>query len=243
MTAVVVIQARMGSTRLPGKVMRKIYGKTILRHVVDRITSTKGINEIVIATTESALDDVIVNEAKAIGVNVFRGNENDVLDRYYKAASSYKADTVIRVTSDCPLIDSEILSSMISHYKSTDFDYVSNTIKRTFPRGLDAEIFSFKSLEEAFYNASSPAFREHVTPYIYNNRDDFKIYDYLNPVDYSKYRWTLDTIEDWHLIEKIYHELYESKQIYYWKNILSLIEKKPELHHINMHVEQKKVLE
>ncbi|SHN67083.1 spore coat polysaccharide biosynthesis protein SpsF [Paenibacillus sp. ov031] len=242
MKTVVIIQARMGSTRLPGKVMKKLFGKTILQHVTDRISSIGDINEIVIATTESSLDDIIVDEAKAIGINVFRGSENDVLDRYYRAALTCKAETIIRITSDCPLIDSNIVSSMISQFNNKDYDYVSNTINRTFPRGLDAEIFSIQALEEAFLNASSPSFREHVTPYIYNNKTEFKIYDYLNDIDYSKYRWTLDTVEDWKLIESIYCYLYESKQIYDWKNIISLMECKPELHKINCHIEQKKVM-
>lgn len=241
MNMVAIIQARMGSTRLPGKVMKKIFGKSILEHVVRRTSACEGINNIVIATTALEQDQVIVEEAKRLGVDVFCGAEHDVLDRYYQAAIKYKADSIMRITSDCPIIDAAILSKMITIYHNSDFDYVSNTLKRSFPRGLDAEIFSMESLKNAYQNADNEELKEHVTPYIYLNPDQFSIYHYESKEDYSMYRWTLDTEEDWILINKIYESLYVEGELFSWKKGIELMNQKPELPKINLHVEQKKI--
>lgn len=238
-----IIQARMGSTRLPEKVMKNIGGKTVLEHVIDRVKQSKLIDEIVIATTIIDRDDVIEVEALRCGVKVFRGSEEDVLSRYYYAANESNLDVVVRITSDCPLIDPNILDEIINHHLVNDYDIVSNagadSLKRTYPRGLDTEIFSFEVLEKAFYNAKEKYQREHVTPYIYETSSN--VYYYKNDIDYSMYRWTLDTEEDFELISKIYKNLYHGKHDFYLDDIVKLFEKEPKLYDINAHIQQKKI--
>ncbi|MNW44049.1 3-deoxy-manno-octulosonate cytidylyltransferase [compost metagenome] len=238
---VAIVQARMRSTRLPGKVMKNLKGKTVLQHVVDRISQVPEIDQIVIATTSQSIDEQIVDEALNLGIKVYRGSEEDVLSRYYEAALESDADTIIRITSDCPIIDSEVISDIIRCYQNGDFDYVSNTISRTYPRGLDVEVFSFSSLQAAHNEANNNEYREHVTPFIYNHPARFKLYAFKAKNDYSRYRWTLDTIEDWTLIEKIYENLYKKGEIFTWRNVLDLMEAEPYLAEINANVEQKKL--
>lgn len=243
MKTVVIIQARVGSTRLPGKVMKIISGRTVLEHVVERVKQCNEINEVIIATTTHFQDDIIEKVSRNIGVKCFRGSESDVLSRYYFAAKENNADIIVRITSDCPLIDPKVMDEVIQFYKKHDFPYVSNgntdSILRTFPRGLDTEVFGYKELEEAFLKAKEPYQREHVTPYLYE--EERKIYFYKNDNDYSKFRWTLDTEEDWKLIQEIYIELYKGEHNFYLEDIIALMEEKPELYNINKEIEQKKL--
>ncbi|NBG89529.1 cytidylyltransferase domain-containing protein [Isachenkonia alkalipeptolytica] len=239
----VIIQARMGSTRLPGKIMKKLQGKTVLEHVIERVKQSKLIDEIIIATTTHGRDDVIETEALWCGVKVFRGSEDDVLSRYYYAAKENHLDVVVRITSDCPLIDPQILDEGIQYCVNNNYDIVSNAgsdlSKRTYPRGLDTEIFSFEVLEKSFAYAKETYQREHVTPYIYENFNN--AYYYKNDIDYSKHRWTLDTDEDFLLISEIYKHLYHGEHDFYLSDIVSLFDVKPELFSINAHIEQKKL--
>lgn len=238
-----IIQARMGSTRLSGKVMKDLEGKTVLEHVIDRVKQSKMIDEIIIATTIHERDLVIEEEALRCGVKAFRGSEDDVLSRYYYAAKENDLDVVVRITSDCPLIDPKVLDEVIQCYVNNDYDIVSNAgsdlSKRTYPRGLDTEVFSFKVLENAFSNAKETYQREHVTPYIYENST--WVYYYKNDIDYSKHRWTLDTDEDLNLISEIYKHLYHGEHDFYLSDIVKLFEERPELFNINAHIEQKKL--
>lgn len=238
-----IIQARMGSSRLPGKVMTKIMNKTVLEHVVRRVKQSKLINEIIVATTTLDQDKIIEQEAIRINANVFLGSEENVLSRYYYAAKMFDLDIVVRITSDCPLIDPIILDDLIKMYLSNDYDIVSNAgpnqIDRTFPRGLDAEVFSFEVLEETFLNASQKYHIEHVTPYIYENKS--KVLYYKNEIDYSKYRLTLDTKEDYILIKKIYENLYKESKFFYLNEIIELLKSDESLFLINSHIEQKKI--
>ncbi|MFU0784416.1 MAG: 3-deoxy-manno-octulosonate cytidylyltransferase [Thermoanaerobacterium thermosaccharolyticum] len=244
MNVVCIMQARTGSTRLPGKVLKKICGKTVLEHDIDRLKRVKNINKIVVATTILEKDDVIVEEAKRLGVVYFRGSEEDVLSRYYYAAKESNAEVVVRVTSDCPLIDSEVTEKTIQYYldNKDKYDYVSNTIDRTYPRGLDTEVFSFKVLERAFIEAKSTRDKEHVTPYIWDNPSIFRLAQYKNEIDYSNLRWTLDTKEDFQLISNIYHKLYSKEgNQFNMSDILSLYKKYPELLKINENIMQKEI--
>lgn len=240
-----IIQARMGSTRLPGKVMMKIQGKTVLEHVISRVQLSKEIDEIIVATTNKPDDDVIVDEAMRLGVKCFRGPEEDVLSRYYYAAKENNTDVIVRITSDCPLIDPLVIDEMVSEYKMLykvdKIDYLSNTIKRTYPRGLDVEIVSFKGIEEAFSYADKHYQREHVTPYFHDNPQKFILINYQSKVDYSDYRLTLDTTEDLELITTIYSNLYKNGIDFYLSNIISLFEFNPNLVKINNFIEQKKI--
>lgn len=239
----IIVQTRMGSTRLPGKVMLDLCGKPVIRHVIERLKQSRLADDIIIATTTSENDDIIVEQACKEGVKHFRGSEEDVLSRYYNAAKDNKLDAIVRVTSDCPLIDPIVLDNIVECYKNNDYDIVTNAgsdaTKRTFPRGLDTEVFSFAVLEKAFKNACEKYQREHVTPFIYENST--KILYFLNTADYSKYRWTLDTSEDFELIQKIYLFLYKGVHNFYMRDILNIFELHPELAGINAHVEQKKL--
>lgn len=239
----VIIQARMGSTRLSGKVMIELSGKTILHHVIERVQQSELVDVIVIATTTNRRDDVIADEAVKCGVKVFRGDENDVLSRYYYAAKEYDIEVVIRITSDCPLIDPHVMDNIITYYLNGNYEIVTNAgsdlSQRTYPRGLDVEIFSFDALQNAYDHADKTYQCEHVTPYIYENCKS--IYFYKNDIDFSKYRWTLDTEEDLELITKVYERLYKGKHDFYLAQIVDLFNQDPELYHINEHVEQKKL--
>jgi spore coat polysaccharide biosynthesis protein SpsF len=238
---VVIIQARMGSTRLFGKIMKKICGKTILEHDILRISEAKNIDEIIIATTVAPADIAIKEEAKRLRIKSFCGSENNVLSRYYYAAKENNANIVVRITSDCPLYDATLLDDMLEIFSSLKYDYLSNCIKRTYPRGLDTEIFTFAALEKSYNNATEESQKEHVTPYIYQNLDIFKLQNYISKENNSKFRWTLDTKEDFEFIEAVYNELYQEGKIFNTAEILKLLKEKPELININSHIEQKKV--
>ncbi|MFU0781508.1 MAG: 3-deoxy-manno-octulosonate cytidylyltransferase [Thermoanaerobacterium thermosaccharolyticum] len=245
MKKVAIIQARMGSTRLPGKVMKIIMDKPVIGHVVNRVKASKEIDDIIIATTTKKEDDIIVEEAKKLNVKYFRGSEEDVLSRYYYAAKENNADIVIRITSDCPLIDPQIIDKIIKTFietsKKEKIDYLSNTIERTYPRGLDVEVFNFETLEKAFKEADRPYQREHVTPYIYENHEIFKIKQIKNNIDYSNYRWTLDTIEDFKVIETIYENLYKENELFYMEDIIKFQKEHPEIAKINENIKQKEL--
>nr|WP_294572350.1 glycosyltransferase family protein [uncultured Romboutsia sp.] len=240
---VAIIQARVGSTRLPKKVLKNIDDKSVLNHVVARVNQSKYIDKVVIATTDLEQDYEIVKECEKIGVNYFRGSESDVLSRYYHAAKQNNADIVIRITSDCPLIDPNVIDDIVKFYLDNDYDVVTNAVsdltKRTYPRGLDTEVFSFDKLEQAYNEANEDYHKEHVTPYIYENAD--KVYYYMNDIDYSKYRWTLDTEEDFELINRLYNLLYKGKHDFYLNDIVKVMEENKELYKINEHIEQKKI--
>lgn len=236
-----IIQARMGSTRLPGKVMLDLCGRPVIHHVIDRVLESRLLNLVVIATTDLDKDDVL-----AMAVNnyhpkivLFRGSEEDVLDRYYQAAKHFGIETVVRITSDCPLIDPEVIDLVIDKYNTGRYDYVSNVGTRTYPRGLDTEVFSRSALEEAWLRASLPGDREHVTPYLRDNPGRFRISEVTSAVDYSDYRWTLDTPEDWRFVQEAYSVLYRDNGVFSWKEVLELLKARPELARINAHVQQK----
>ena len=245
MKVVCLVQARVGSTRLPGKILKEICGKTILHHEIDRLKKCKEIDEIVIATTDKEDDDKIVNEAKKLSVKYFRGSENDVLSRFYYAAKENSADIVVRVTSDCPCIDFEILDKMLIYfkekYKEKQVDYLSNTIKRTYPRGYDIEIFTFSALEKSYINAKKEYEREHVTPYIYDKTNNFLKLPFENKDDYSEYRVTLDTIEDFIVIKNIFENLYYKNPYFKLNDVVQYLNNNLHIVDINKHIEQKKL--
>lgn len=239
----IVVQARMGSTRLPGKIMTNIAGKTALEHLIERLKICKKINEIIIATTILSSDSIVAETAEKSGVKSFRGSEEDVLSRYYFAAKENELDAIVRVTADCPLIDPMIIDELMSFYEENNYDFVTNVnidvSKRTYPRGLDTEIFSIAALEKAYAEAKEKYQREHVTPYLYENCKN--IFFYKNDINYSKYRWTLDTWDDLELLTKVYSYLYKGKHDFFLKEIIALFEERQELIKINEHVEQKKI--
>ena len=240
MKKVCIVQTRMGSTRLPGKVMKDLCGKPVIWHVIDRLKRCNNIDLIVIATTTNEQDNIIEEYVKALDdekIKIYRGSEDDVLTRYFEAAERENADLIIRITSDCPLIDPEITDRIIEVALKSQ-TYTSNVGLRTFPRGFDTEVFTFQLLKDAFENAETAVEREHVTPYIKEKTKDVAV-NISNIKDYSLHRWTLDTEEDYTLIRKIYEKLWPNNPEFLFKDILDLFEKKPELFQINAHIQQK----
>ncbi|USK69968.1 glycosyltransferase family protein [Peribacillus asahii] len=237
-----IIQARMGSTRLPGKVLKRVNGIPLLQYQIERMKKSNLINGLVIATTEQDLEEPILELCEKMNISAFRGSEKDVLDRYCGAAQKYNADVIVRMTSDCPIIDPNIIDQVIQYYLDHSYDYVSNTQIRTFPRGMDTEVFSRKLLEKAQMNAQKEYEREHVTPYFYMNPDKYSIGQFVNRgQDVSHYRLTVDTEEDLKLISILLKELYPKNQFFDLEMILDKLRKEPHLAEINKHIQQKKL--
>ncbi|GAB6158044.1 glycosyltransferase family protein [Desulfotomaculum varum] len=240
MKTVIISQARMSSTRLPGKVLKQVAGKALLEYHVERLKRVRRADEVIIATTLNAADKQIVNLCEQLGVLCFRGSEDDVLSRYYHAANATQADLVVRVTSDCPLIDPEVIDKVIEVFTDCrGYDYVANTLSRTYPRGMDTEVFSLAALERAFKEAKTPPEREHVTPYIYNHPGIFKLKNVANSTDQSRHRWTVDTEDDFRLIEKILQALYPDKPDFTMEDVLALFNIHHDWYFINAHITQK----
>lgn len=226
-----IVQARMGSSRLPGKVLIEIDGKNpILYYVITQLQQCKLLNKIVIASTTLEEDEKIVNYVEGIGLPCFRGSPNDVLDRYYQCAKKFNFSNIVRITSDCPLIDPNLVEQVIQKFFSEPCDYATNSLPKTFPQGTEAEIFSFEALEEAWKNAKKPSEREHVTPFIKNNKK-FKKLNVRNSQDLSNFRWTVDRIEDLKLVRKLISKI--KKRPILMTDILEVFSKEPELIEIN----------
>lgn len=239
----IIVQARMTSTRLPGKVLLPVLGRPLLKYQIDRLKRVKEAEVLIIATTTNATDEPIVRLCQQEGVNVIRGSELDVLDRYYQAASQFGLATVVRVTSDCPLIDPAVIDQGIRMYKNgpRHYDYVSNGRKRTYPRGMDVEVFSMQALAEAYREGKAEPEREHVTPFIYGHPERYVLGELLYDRDESKHRWTVDTPEDFALIEKLLGTLYPVNPQFTLEDLLRVIKEHPEWSEINAHIEQKKL--
>ena len=241
MRVVAIIQARIGSTRLPGKVLLDLAGEPALARVVNRTQRATTLDEIVIATTTEPRDEVIVELCNSRGWAHFRGSEDDVLDRYYQAAKEYRADIVVRITSDCSLIEPEIIDLVVQELlEDSSLNYVSNTLPpRAFPRGLDVEAMTFKTLERAWQEDKNPAWREHVTPYIYRTPGKFRLKAVTNEKDLSYMRWTIDTPEDLEFVRRIYNHF--GHDCFSWHEILELLNEHPEWLEISRGVKQKEV--
>ena len=228
----------MGSTRLPGKVMLPLAGKPLIIRMQERISLSRYAGEIVIAITNDESDNQLFKLCKQNSLNVFRGNSLDLLDRHYKAAKELNADVVIKIPSDCPLIDPEIIDKVIQYYISNKekFDFVSNLHPPSYPDGNDVEIMSFSAMENAWINAKKDFEREHTTPYIWENPEKFRIGNVIweTGFNYSMtHRFTIDYKEDYEFLKKVYDELYEDNNRFGLNDILVLLEKKPEIKKIN----------
>jgi spore coat polysaccharide biosynthesis protein SpsF len=241
MATVAIVQARMRSTRLPGKVMLDLAGEPMLVRCMRRIQRCRLVDSVVVATTRDPADESIVELSHEHGWNCFRGSESDVLDRYYSAACVYSASVIVRITSDSPLIDPALGDRVISEFmdRQPGLDYACNFLpKRSFPRGLDIEVFKFAILEAAWKEAGDPASREHVTPYIYRNQDRFRVHGVLNDLDQSSMRWTVDTVEDLAFVNRIYghfgHDRFSSD------DVLDLLKIHPDWLGLNSSIVQKK---
>lgn len=232
---VAIIQARVNSTRLPRKMLLTLpNGKTILENVVDRVGKSRLVDQVIVATTAEQSDDEIVRLCQKRGFEVFRGSEEDVLDRYYQAAKKFAADRIVRITGDCPLIDPRIIDQVIQKHFAEGSDYTANAYKETYPDGLDVEIFTFAILEQAYKKAFLPSQREHPTQYIIRNPDKFKIGNLEYKKNLSDKRWTLDEPQDWLFIQEVFKGI--NKSDFFMEDVLAFLEKNPHLEKINRRI-------
>ncbi|HEV8067404.1 MAG TPA: glycosyltransferase family protein [Planctomycetaceae bacterium] len=233
-----IIQARMSSTRLPGKVLLDLAGEPMLARVVERTRRSRTIDRVIVATTVESEDGPIVELCRSRGWTVSRGSRDDVLDRYYQAAVADGADPIVRITSDCPLIAPEIIDTVVKRLDGT-IDYASNiNPRRTFPRGLDVEVFTFAALSAAWRDDREATGREHVTPFLYRHPERFRIalVESDRP-ETASHRWSVDTPEDYELMQRIYSHF--GRREFNWLDVLNLLDQHPDWCEMNRHVEQK----
>ena len=231
-----IIQARMGSTRLPGKILKEILGQPLLIHLINRLSQARTVDRIVVATTSAQADDPVEKLCREKGYNCFRGSENDVLDRFYQAALASGArekDAIVRITGDCPLLDPEVVDKVIKLTVESGADYASNVNPPTYPDGLDVEVFAFTALETAWRKASLVSEREHVTPFMRNNPRIFKQANLENNRDLSNLRWTVDEEEDFAFVKSVYEKLYTEGRVFTTREVVDLLITHPELITIN----------
>lgn len=243
MRTVIVVQARMTSTRLPGKVLKEVLGKPLLEYLVERLQRVRAADAFAVATTLNDTELPIIALCNRLGVPVTRGSEHDVLARYHEAALAMKADVVVRVTSDCPIIDPKVIDEVIGFYHdhAEQYDYLSNALIHSYPYGMSAEVFSFKVLDEAYREAVAEPEREHVTPFIYTRPERYRIGHVTYPRDLSAHRWTVDTPEDFELVRRLIEALYPVNRDFGMEHILEILDENPDWQLINAHVRQKKL--
>ncbi len=241
MNLILITQARMNSTRFPGKVLKYVLEKPLLEYHIERLKKVKRVRKLIVATTANKDDDPIALLCQKLDVDFFRGSENDVLDRFYNVGLLFGADAIVRATSDCPLIDPQVIDNTVEYYldNNSRYDYVSNCLKRTYPRGMDIEVFSFNSLKEAFLEATKQPDREHVTSFIYMQAERYRLSNFEYKQNLSHHRWTVDTPDDFALIRKIIEHLYPSNPQFTLEDCLELLKKYPEWIKLNCHIEQK----
>ena len=234
----IIVQARMNSSRLSGKVLKTVLGKTLLEYQLERLNRVVNVDKIIVATTDQSIDDSIVELCDRLSTPTYRGSESDVLRRYAEAAQTYGSSTVVRITSDCPLIDPALIDRTIDFYRSSGLDYVS--IDHTvYPRGMDIEVFSRDMLDTANHKAIQPTEREHVTPYFYQNPELFSIGTYTEAIQASQYRLTVDTPEDFQLIQVLLENIYPENNTFSLYDVLAYLQDNPKLIDINKHIQQK----
>jgi spore coat polysaccharide biosynthesis protein SpsF len=240
---VAIVQARMSSSRLPGKIMRPVVGKPLLELLVERLKRASRVDEVVIATTTNDGDDQVESLTQRVGIGCFRGSEHDVLDRVLGAAHAAQADVIVEITGDCPLIDFQVIDKLVDVYQANDFDYVANVLKRTYPRGLDTQVFATTVLEEVARLTDDPVDHEHVSLYIYQHPERFKLHNVESglPEEFWDLRLTVDTAEDFELVRQIYEELYPVNPAFTIHDVVGLFQRRPELRAINQHIVQKAV--
>ena len=234
MKTIAIVQARMGSTRLPNKVMREIAGVPLIELLLGRLSKVTRVDQIIVATTTDLRDQSLVDHVRSLGYEVFQGSEHDVLDRYYQAAKAHTPDTVVRITGDCPLIDPILVDKVIAAYEEQAVDFLSNARIPSFPDGLDAAVFSFAALECAQREATSKYDREHVMPHI-RDSGKFRLGNFTNPVDYSAERWTVDEVSDLEVVANIFGH-FHPRTDFGWLEVIALKQQKPELFQANRHL-------
>ena len=234
-----VLQARMGSERLPGKVLADLEGVPLLSRCLNRAGRARSLNELWVATSVLEEDRVVADLAESLGVPCFRGSSEDVLDRYFQAAQVSGAQVIVRLTGDNPLVDPEIVDQVVEAYCQGELDYACNRRPRTFPLGLDVEVFSADALEKAWREDHNPAWREHVTPYLIHHGLPERMLCLQNPIDYGHLRWTVDTEADLELCRRIYQHFGHDR--FGWREALDVVESRPEWMSLNAQVVQRKV--
>lgn len=242
MRVVAIVQARMGSERLPGKVLLDIAGETMLSRVVRRTARSQLIDEVVVATSTSPADDAVVSAGNALGVTVTRGSEEDVLGRYRDAASVVGADVIVRVSADSPFVDPEVCDLVLSRFMSADppVDYASNKLEPSFPLGLDVEAFSREALEQAAKDATAAHERSHVTLHIYSNPGKFRLLPVVSDRNLHSWRWTVDTPEDLAFAREVFGRLGGGND-FSWRDVVALIDAEPSLAEFNSHIQPRAV--
>lgn len=242
MKTVAIIQARMSSSRLPGKVLKEAGGRTLLERMVERVHCSVRVDEVLVATTTDPTDDTIADFCALRQISCFRGNLMDVLDRYYQAALSCQADVVVRLTGDCPFVDPGLVDETIEALLHAEADFACNRLPppftRTYPIGLDVEVCTFKALEIAWKNATEKHEREHVLPYLYEVPERFKVVKIDYSSDYGALRWTVDTPQDLEFVRAVYVAL-GNRNDFSWLDVLRLVQTRPEIAVINENVQHK----
>ena len=232
---IAIIQARMGSTRLPGKVLKEINGKPMLSYLLDRVKQSKKLDKVIIATSTLDKDDAIELYCKEKDIECFRGSEDDVLSRYYECAKEYNPDIVVRITADCPLQDPQIIDSVIQKFEDSKVEYCANTVPvktNTYPDGTDVEVFSMEALTKAYNEVKDAHFREHVT-FQFWQTDEYKSVQYVGNKDYSKYRITVDYPEDFEVVKFIFDELKKRKSFGYLDEVIEIIDNNEDIKNKN----------
>ena len=235
--AVAILQARMGSARLPGKSLLPILGKPMLQVIIERVRSAALLDDLIVATTTLARDDPIVHLASELDVSCFRGPEEDCLSRCYQAAARHPSDIVVRITGDNPIVGRAFVDHAVSAFLEGEWDYASTSLGGGYPLGLSVEIISFATFEAAWREDKNPAWREHVTPFIYSHPERFRILVLKNEVDLSHLRWTVDTPEDLAFVRTVFEHL--GCFDFCWQDVIGLIQREPQLAKINRCVGQK----
>ena len=243
MRTVIIVQARMASTRLPGKVLLPLGGEPMLTRLVQRLRRVRRADAILIATTTSASDDAIVALCEHLGVAHHRGSEHDVLSRYAEAATRHQADVVVRVTSDCPLIDPALIDQAIARYQVGDVGCVSNMLPPSWPYGMAVEVFGAQALAEAHAQASQAAEREHVTPFLYARPERYRLHNIASPVNLSAQRWTVDTPEDYELVRRLFDAVFAAQPDFTLADLQAAMQAHPDWFAINQHIVQKPATE
>jgi spore coat polysaccharide biosynthesis protein SpsF len=233
-----ILQARMSSSRLPGKILLPLSGAPMLQRQIERLARSKTIHRLIVATSDEAADDPVEQLATQAGVGCYRGSLEDVLDRYYRAAEPYSPDHVVRVTGDCPLIDWKTADDVVRFAVAGGFDYASNTLNPTFPDGLDVEVATFSALEVAWREAADKIEREHVMPFITARPKRFKLGSHQQPEDLSNLRWTVDEPRDYDFVSRIYDALYPHDPAFTTAAILRLLRREPDLLELNSGIER-----
>ncbi len=235
MTTIAILQARMTSTRLPGKVMAPVTGAPMIQRQIERIRRADSLDELIVATSVDPTDDQLAAFVESLGVAVVRGPLDDVLARYTQAIAQFRPDVVVRLTADCPLTSPSVIDDVVRAFSAGDFDYCSNTLEPTFPDGLDTEVVRSHALEWVDAHTDDPHEREHVTLGVYRRPERFRLGNHRNGTDLSALRWTVDTAEDLEFVRAVYGELFDANPSFELADVLDLLRRRPELSRSTIH--------